>query len=83
MEAKILGDRMKALMNIRNIKRDQLAKELGMSYNTLTKKLNGKREFTVNELYRLKEIFKLDNELCAEIFLKEDFLIAKLEKKTS
>lgn len=45
-----------------------------MSYNTLTKKLNGKREFKVEEILKIKEVFNLDKELCADIFFNEEFL---------
>lgn len=79
MNAEIIGKRIKALMTIRNIKRSFLAKRLGISYNTLTKKLNGKREFNINELWKLKEILDMDNELCADVFFSENFLIVTEE----
>lgn len=74
MDAKIIGTRIKALMTVMNVKRSYLAKELDMSYNTLTKKLNGKREFKVEEILKIKEVFNLDKELCADIFFNEEFL---------
>lgn len=55
MNPEIIGNRIKALMTIRNIKRSYLAKELGISYNTLTKKLNGQREFGINEIWKIKK----------------------------
>ena len=60
MNPEIIGNRIKALMTIRNIKRSYLAKELGISYNTLTKKLNGQREFGINEIWKIKEVLGLD-----------------------
>lgn len=65
MNPEIIGNRLKALMAIRNIKRSYLAKELGISYNTLTKKLNGQREFGINEMWKIKEVLELDQELCS------------------
>ena len=75
MNPEIIGNRIKALMTIRNIKRSYLAKELGISYNTLTKKLNGQREFGINEIWKIKEVLGLDKEMCANIFFNPKFLI--------
>lgn len=81
MDTELIGKKIKALMTVRNIKRSDLAKALGISYNTLTKKLNGKREFSINEILKIKEIFNMDVELCANIFFNDDFLISNEEKK--
>ncbi len=79
MDSKIIGDRLRALMQIRHVRRIDLAEELGMSYNTLTQKLIGRREFGLNDMLKIKDVFDLDNELCAAIFFDEDFLLSKLE----
>jgi len=81
MDTELIGKKIKALMTVRNIKRSDLANELGISYNTLTKKLNGKREFSINEILKIKEIFNMDVELCANIFFNNDFLISTEDKK--
>lgn len=81
MDTELIGKKIKALMTVRNIKRSDLAKELSISYNTLTKKLNGKREFSINEILKIKEVFNMDVELCANIFFNDDFLISTDEKK--
>ena len=81
MDTELIGKKIKALMTIRNMKRSDLAKELNISYNTLTKKLNGKREFNINEVLRIKEIFNMDVELCANIFFNDDFLISTEDNK--
>lgn len=75
MEPEIIGDRIKKLMSLRNIKRSYLAKKLGISYNTLTKKLNGQREFNLNEMWKIKEVLELDNKLCEDVFFNENFFI--------
>ena len=54
------GRRIKALIAYSNIKRNDLAKELGISYNTLTKKLKGKKEFTIPEIIKMRKIFNID-----------------------
>lgn len=81
MDTELIGKKIKALMTVRNIKRSDLANELGVSYNTLTKKLNGKREFSINEILKIKEVFNMDVELCANIFFNDDFLISNENKK--
>ncbi len=80
MNPQIIGNRLKALMTIRGIKRRNLAKELGISYNTLTKKLSGQREFTLDEVLKIKEILSLDVDLCANVFFNPDFLITQDKK---
>ena len=57
-----------------------MAKELGISYNTLTKKLSGQREFTLDEVLKIKEILSLDVDLCANVFFNPDFLITQDKK---
>ena len=80
MNPQIIGNRLKALMTIRGIKRRNLAQELGISYNTLTKKLSGQREFTLDEVLKIKEILSLDVDLCANVFFNPDFLITQDKK---
>ncbi len=75
MESKVIGNRIKALIQIKGIKRVELAEKLGISYNTLTKKLNGSREFTINEIFGIKEILNMDAKLCADVFFNPTFLI--------
>ena len=75
MNPQIIGNRLKALMTIRGIKRKDFATQLGISYNTLTKKLNGQREFSINEILKIREILSLDVDLCANVFFNPDFLI--------
>lgn len=58
----LIGERIKIFMKIKKIKRTTLAKKLGISYNTMTKKLNGQREFTLDEILKIKNILNLDNE---------------------
>lgn len=80
MDPHLIGDRLKALMTVNNIKRKDLAKKLGISYNTLTKKLNGQREFGIKEILKIKEILNLDIDLCANIFFNPEFLVTSDKK---
>lgn len=54
MDTILIGERIKIFMKIKKIKRTTLAKKLGISYNTMTKKLNGQREFTLDEILKIK-----------------------------
>lgn len=73
----IIGNRVKGLLSIKNISREELSKRMGISYNTLTKKINGKREFGTNDLIKMKEIFNLNPIDCGNIFFNPEFLIEK------
>lgn len=79
MDAKKIGNRLKKLMENKQIKRSYMAKEIGMSYNTLTKKLNGQTEFSAIEIAKIKCFLKLDDELSVNIFFNPDFDFAKME----
>ena len=55
-----IGNRIKGLLNIFHVSRSDLAKDMGISYNTLTKKLNGKREFTYKDFKVVQKKFGLN-----------------------
>ncbi len=76
MNSEIIGNRIKALLVVKNIKRSYLAEQLGVTYNTLTKKLNGQRDFKIEEILMLKEILDLDIETCGNLLFNENFFIA-------
>jgi len=73
MDPKLIGNRLKILMLRKQIKRSYLAKKIGVSYNTLTKKLNGQREFSAIEISKIKACLELDDELSANVFFNSDF----------
>lgn len=75
MDPKLIGKRLKILMEKQQIKRSYLAKKMGISYNTLTKKLNGQKEFSALEISKIKCLLELDDELSANIFFNPDFEI--------
>lgn len=74
MDPKLIGNRLKILMKRKQIKRIYLAKKIGISYNTLTKKLNGQSEFSAIEINKLKTILELDEKLSANIFFNPKFV---------
>lgn len=73
MDPKLIGKRLKILMVEKQIKRSYLAKKMGISYNALTQKLNGQREFSAIEIAKIKCLLDLDDELSANIFFNPDF----------
>lgn len=81
MDAELIGKRLKILMTQKKIKRSNLAKKMGISYNTLTKKLNGQIEFSAIEITKIKFFLQLSDELSANIFFNPYFEINE-EKET-
>ena len=73
MESKIIGNRIKELMNIEGISEKSLAKSLNLTIVKLEKKLNGEEEFYISEMMKIKEIFNLNLEVFAKLFFEEDF----------
>ena len=69
-----LGSRIKGLLDFKNIKRSYMAEKLDISYNTLTKKLNGEREFKISEIFKMSEVFNMDVKTFLDILLREKFL---------
>ena len=78
-----IGKRIKGLLEIFKISRITLAKEMNVSYNTLTKKLNGRADFTFKDFIIIKRIFNLKYETCGEIFFNSEFLIKKQENENA
>lgn len=74
MELNEIGNRIKAIMKYRQIKRIYLAKKLNISYNSLTKKLNGQREFGISELLKMRIILDVEPSVYGNILFNEKFL---------
>lgn len=79
MNSELIGKRIKILLNNKGIKRCYLAKKMGISYNTLTSKLNGKGEFSAIQIAKIKKILELDDELAVNIFFNSNFEVLKEE----
>lgn len=69
-----LGSRIKGLLNLKNIKRSYMAEKLDITYNTLTKKLNGEREFTISEIFNMSEVFNMDTKTFLDVLFREKFI---------
>lgn len=82
MDAKIIGNRIKLLMNKDKIPVTKLANSLNISYRTLIKKLNGESEFCNTDMIKLQSIFDMNLELFSNIFFNPNFdLKDELENK--
>lgn len=65
-------------MNVRKVKaavvesgysQTELARDMGISKNTLNLKLNGHSDFTTSEMWKICQILKIPKERIIEIFL--------------
>lgn len=61
------SNKVRAKMKEAGMTQADVAKSIGMSENSLSRKLNGKRDFSISEVLRLIEVLKLENP--GEIFL--------------
>lgn len=71
MEPEIVGNRVKKLMEKNNLSTQELAKKMEIEPKVLENKLNGKEEFYLGEMTKIKNIFNLDVKECDELFFKE------------
>lgn len=72
MEPEEVGKRIKELMKKENISLATLSKKMGIDESVLNNKLNGREEFYIKEMNKIKVIFNLDERQCDELFFKED-----------
>lgn len=72
MEPEEVGKRIKELMKKENISLAILSKKMGIDESVLNNKLNGREEFYIKEMNKIKVIFNLDERQCDELFFKED-----------
>lgn len=69
------GKKIKVLLELKNLKRCYLAEKLNITYNTLTKKINGQREFTYLEILKMKSVLDVDKQTFADLLFNEKFLL--------
>lgn len=68
MEPKVVGKRVKKLIEDYNIDKQFLATNLNISLKELEEKLEGKQEFFVSDVIIITEILNLDINTVAQIF---------------
>ena len=72
MEPELVGKRLKELIKNKYISIEELANQLNMCNQQLENKLNGKEEFYLDEMHKLKEILHLTIEEAENLFFKEE-----------
>ena len=68
MEPKVVGKRVKKLIEDYSIDKQFLARNLNISLKELEEKLEGKQEFFVSDVIIITEILNLDINTVAQIF---------------
>ncbi len=68
MEPEVVGKRVEKLLEKHKMKVKEFAHIMGISIQTLEKKLKGEEEFYLDEMMKIKEIFQLDTKSCDELF---------------
>lgn len=62
------SNKLKALLVERNITQEELAKQMGLSSQSINAKINNKREFLASEITKIIELFKLNPDQVVQIF---------------
>lgn len=65
---------LKGVLTANNMSVLDLGRSLGLAQVTIYRKVNGQRQFTVGELYRIKELLGLDHDMIDRIFYPEIIL---------
>ncbi len=71
MEPEVVGKRVIKLMKEHKMEIEELAKKMNLKQTVLKDKLEGKEEFYLEEMIKIKNIFHLDTKSCDEIFFQE------------
>lgn len=64
-------NKIKAFRSGENLTLKKMANCLGMNVGTYAKKESGKNSFTVNEVKRFKEVFRLNTDQVNEMFIQD------------
>lgn len=68
---KILKNKLKGIMIYNNDTQENLSKALGLAVATLSYKMNGRTEFTRQEIAKIKERYNLTAEELDDIFFND------------
>ena len=72
MEPEIVGKRIRQLMEKNEIEVEQLADKMKLNVTDLKNKLDGKEEFYIDEMMKIKTIFQLSSSDCDQLFFQEE-----------
>lgn len=62
MDKYAIGRNIERLIKARNMTKQRLAREIGVGHDTMSKCLNGKRQITAYELYRVSKVLRVTME---------------------
>jgi len=68
MEARVVGNNVKRLMQKNNITLEELAKKIKIRSTVLSEKIEGKREFYIDESIEIGKVFDLTVDEFAKVF---------------
>lgn len=71
MEPELVGKRVMRLMEQHKIEIEELANIMKIDVKVLKGKLEGKEEFYLDEMIKLKNVFQLDTQDCDELFFQK------------
>lgn len=72
MNPEIIGNRVKEIMKNKNITVQELSEKIGINKKCLEKKLEGKEEFYLDEMIKIKKILNLNLEESDYLFFKKE-----------
>lgn len=72
-----MKEKIKALLKVHGVSQNDLADALGLTYQTISIKVNGHKEFTRDEIMAIKLMFKLTAEQLDYIFFDTNDMKAK------
>lgn len=67
-----MKDKIKRLLKQQDVSQNELAELLGLTYQTISIKINGHKDFTLSELKTMKVVFGLTPEMMDYIFFSDD-----------
>lgn len=65
--------RLRAILNNKGLNQNDLAEFLGVTYQTISIKMNGHKEFTQSEIFKIMVAFELTPEQVVSIFLNPEY----------
>lgn len=72
MKPEVVGRKVKELLENNNMTIEEFSEKMNLTIETLQKKLEGKEEFYLDEMIKIREIFQLDVQSCEELFFNEN-----------
>lgn len=65
---------LKAAIVRAGLTQGDFAKEIGISYNTMTSRMNGETSFSIDEVDKAKDVLNIDNSEIIAIFFEDESL---------